>query len=168
MFQQFKDIYNRCFNKGAYIKLTYNYDSMVKLYEYIINQNIPNKVTIDDIHTTLLYTKRQLDEYIPSNKLKGIKVDPVKFEVWKTYEGLNCLVLIIDNKEINLLHNHITKKHNGKHIHNQFIPHITLSYNINQDFECNKLPLPDFDLIIDNEIMFDLSKKYLDIRGLND
>ena len=166
MFHPFKSIYNRYFNKGAYIKLTYNYDSMVNLYDYILNHNIPNNILINDIHTTLLYTKRQLDDYIPSNKLNGIKVTPIKFEVWKTYDGLNCLVLIIENKELNILHNHIIKKYNGKHIHDQFIPHITLSYSVGDKFDCNKLPLPDFDLIISNEIMFDLNKKYLDIRGL--
>lgn len=168
MLHPFRNIYNRYFNKGAYIKLTYNYDSLVKLNEYLVEQNIPNKILLDDIHTTLLYTKRQLDEYIPLNKLRGVKVEPIKFEIWKTYDGLNCLVLIIDNKELHLLHNYIVKTHNGKHIHEQFIPHITLSYNVDPKFDCNKLPLPNFDLTLDNEIMFDLSKKYLDIRGLYD
>lgn len=172
MFHQFKNFYDNYFGKGAYIKLTYNKCSVDNLYKYMISNNIPNMINMDDIHTTLLYTRKAIAGYIPSNKLNGIKVNPLKLDLWKTCDGLNCLVLLIESKDISNLHNYIVKQYNGKHMHNQYIPHITLSYNIDNNFNYKKLQLPDFDLIIENETIYDLTEKdiknkYLEItRGI--
>lgn len=164
MLLQFKS-YENYYKKGVYIRLEYKYDSVKKLYKYLIDNNIPNHINMNDIHTTLLYSKKCLDGYIPENKLKNINVKPLRFEMWKTCENSNCLVLLVENKNINKLHNYIVKYYKGKHFRKQFIPHITLSYDIDINYNYKELKIPDFDLIINNEIMYNTDWKFAKLRG---
>lgn len=152
----FRDFYNRIFNNGTYIKMTYDNYSRQKLYNWMIESNIPNCVDFTEIHTTLLQTNKEMDSYIPNYKLKGCVVRPERLEVWHTSWGTYCLVLILDSDELKEHHRNLIKNYKAIHKHKEFIPHITLSYDVGINYNVNNLLLPDFNLVINNEIISSL------------
>jgi hypothetical protein len=62
----------------------------------------------------------------------------------------NCLVLVLNSPELIERHHHIRTTHGGTHDYESYIPHVTISYNVN-DFDHHALPLPDFDLMVVEE-----------------
>ena len=148
------------FKKGAYIELKFTKETLRNLQEYFNQNNIPNQIPLEEIHTTLLYSKKGIVDYIPSNKLKDEILKPKSLQVWKTQEGTNCLVCQLDNLEVSKHHHYLIKYHNASHDYPEYIPHVTFSYDCG-NLDANKLELPNFNFIIDRELLKALDADYL-------
>lgn len=144
--------YKKYFNKHVCVKITYDLKDIDRLYDSLDRYNIPNIVPKEDIHTTLFQTEKGLKYYIPSNFLKNFNVKTEKFEIWKLENNLNCLVMLIDCPQVVEWRDYIVKNFSIKTNKREFIPHITLSYNVGI-FNSEILSIPQMNLKIQNEIL---------------
>lgn len=132
-------------NKGTYAGIRYDEESKRSLANYIKLAKLPNGISPDKMHTTLLYSRRFCPNYQPRGMLSTpIVVKPKEFAVWdaKNEKGLppaRCLVLKLDAPELVDRHLHLMGKHNATFDFPKYEPHITLSYDI-RDIDPSKLP----------------------------
>ena len=115
------------------------------------------KNTINDLHTTLIYSKKDFDGIIEipftkiTSKIKGFK----KFDNPK--ENIYALTLELDCEKCIELHNFLMKKYKFKYDFDEYIPHLTLSYKAKgitqkildktKEYFIDKLPVITFDKI---------------------
>lgn len=95
--------------------------------------NLPNRLDPAKFHSTLLYSRTPLPNYVPFGAyLTTPTSDTNEFDlkVFKTASGKNALVLAYDCSFLSNRHNDLMKEHGGTWDHPSFIPHITLSYDI--------------------------------------
>lgn len=148
------------YKNGAFIELKFDNETLKNLKNYFENTNIPNSIPLKEIHTTLLYSRKGIENYIPSNKLKGEILIPKKLHIWKTQENTNCLVCELENSKIVKYHNNLIKYHNASHDYPEYIPHVTFSYNCG-NLDVGNLELPKFNFIIDKENLSALDENWL-------
>lgn len=128
---------------GTYAGYKFDEDDVKKLLDWSSENNIPNR--IDDIHCTLLYSKRHCPNYKAPGKLDNpftvVLSDP---KVWtETTEPAGVLVIELDSPQMVDRQKKLIKEHNAKFDYDKYTPHITLSYNVEEDYDVKKLsPLP--------------------------
>lgn len=121
--------------KGTYAAVLFE-DSEEKVL-YLKKIGIPN--VNEDLHCTLIYSRKHCPNYEPMNMTDGEFYEeaiayPDHLEIFKDKQGKNCLVLVLRSGWIVKRHKDITKEHNATHDYNEFIPHVTLSYDV-EDFD---------------------------------
>lgn len=95
--------------------------------------NLPNRLDPAKFHSTLLYSRKPLPNYVPfGHYLTPATSDSNQFDlkVFKTASGKNALVLAYDSVFLSNRHKSLMDEHGGTWDHPSFIPHITLSYDI--------------------------------------
>lgn len=94
---------------------------------------IPNPLSPDKFHSTLLYSRKPLPNYVPFGEYPlapTSNTNQFELTVFKTASGKNALVLKYDCDFLSGRHRSLMKTHGGTWDHPSFIPHITLSYDI--------------------------------------
>lgn len=138
-------------SKGTYIGVRYSKSSENIIKDFIKENNIPSPDSIKDnggIHTTLIYSRKVLDDFKPKKNYNGTSVKIKGYK--KLGENKNCLVMELTAPELVKRHKQIRKEHGATHDWNEYIPHITLSTEA-QDFDETKLPLLKKQLKIQGE-----------------
>ena len=128
-------------------------DSSKKLVEFFLDKDLPNFISSKYIHLTIVESENIVN--IPIDYFLGTLFAEHKHFSYGTFPSgetnqNTALVLVFNDKNIFDFQNKITSFFDVPSVHPKFIPHITLSYNIPDDFDYENLPLPDFDLIFDN------------------
>lgn len=137
---------------GTYSGMRPDLQSKLNLMEYINNNNIPNPVEQDELHTTILYSRINCPNYIPLGKISPAYVaSPVALETWSTKDGKNALVLTLDCDELIARHNELMAAHGASYDYAEYKPHLTLSYDVDKDYNIDNLPLPNFNIMFNNE-----------------
>lgn len=148
----FVEFWNRFHKKkGVFIELRFDKETINNIKQYLNDNNIQNPVDLNELHLTLLYSRKGIQDYIPYNELKDEILYPISLHIWQTQFGTNCLVCEVYNDKLIKYHNNLIKYHNASHDFKQFIPHITLSYDFKGDL--NDLYFPDFNFKISTENM---------------
>ena len=107
-----------------------------KIKTFIEENEIPNGVPEEKLHSTLLYSRKYLPEYEPHGHYKkSMAGTPTEFNVWKSQpdendKTSNCLVLAYDCEDLVTRHNHLMDEHGGTFDFDEYRPHVTLSYDI--------------------------------------
>lgn len=95
---------------------------------------VPNPLSAKEFHTTLLYSKKNLPNYEAAGKLNPIPVsDTTEFDlvIWPSGSGTkNVLVLKYKCSWLENRHTQLSDEHGAKWSFDDYIPHITLSYDI--------------------------------------
>lgn len=130
--------------KGTYAGVRYDKATTDAIAKYIKENNIPNAIKPDKIHTTLLYSRKHCPNYIPGGMYKTpIIAKPKDFVVWQTSPTsgpkTRCLVLKLESPELVKRHNELMKEHEASYDYDEYQPHVTLSYDIG-DIEIDDLP----------------------------
>ncbi len=128
---------------GTYAGYRFNKDDVDNLLKWVSENNIPNQV--DDIHCTLLYSKKPCPDYNPLGNLKQpFTVGLSKPKNWThTPDSEGVLVFELDAPEMVKRHKELMKEHDASYDFDEYVPHITISYNVGKDFDVSKLsPLP--------------------------
>lgn len=152
--------------KGTYSGVRFNNSTIKLILKYIKDNHIPNGVSEDKLHTTLLYSRKFLPNYIPKGKYsKDLVGTPTTFDVWKSDNNdntsTNCLVLKYDCADLIARHKLLMDEHGATYDFSKYEPHITLSYDIG-DFVVSNLPdilktLPHIHIISEYKEDLDLS-----------
>lgn len=116
---------------------------------YIKKHKIPNATPKDDIHITLLYSKKHLPDYKPAGTIEELAF-PNKFTFFKTTpsdgsKSKNCLVLLLDSKFLHKRYSTLMKEYEATSDFDSYSPHITFSYDAG-DLELSSLDKFDDDV----------------------
>ena len=116
---------------GMYVWADFDHESKLALYRIVQQFEIPNAVRPDKLHITILCSTVDLQTYRPTDKYAtAVSLTPVRFEIWGT-ATTPCLVLVLDSDIVKQHHDFLVAKHGAKHTFSNYIPHVTLSYDIN-------------------------------------
>ena len=112
---------------------------------------LPDPISKDEIHITLLYSRKFLPNYVPAGKINAI-CSPTEFHVFPTFDKKRALVLKVNSPWLKIRHDYLMKAHQATYDYPEYLPHITLSYDIGD------MPQPAFPSDIKKE--FRLVEEY--------
>lgn len=135
-----KDNYDKR-ESGTYAGYKYDKDDVKKLRQWAKDKGIPNRIPSNNIHTTLLYSKKKCPDYEPLGSLKNPIVAKLgKPEVWDDHNnGTKALVIKLDAPDMVKRHKELMKQHDATYDYPTYKPHISLSYDVGEDFDLDKL-----------------------------
>jgi hypothetical protein len=123
-------------------------DSNRKLLAWCQENKINEQV--DDFHVTLLVGNKVIDE---NEDLKEPIIIDSRTYLFKIFnyriKNTPALVLTFKSSLVENKHYSLLKKHKLVWDFNEYIPHISLSYNFNSDI--NTLAVPDFNIELDSQ-----------------
>ena len=137
---------------GTFAGVRFDNESVQKLKDFSEDNNIPNQTPIEDYHATLLFSKVPVPEYQPQGKLRTpLTATPNDVKIWGEDEEKALVVTLMCPKLV-ARHEQLMKQHpNATYDHDEYIPHVTLSYNVG-DFDTNSLDISKLgELVIDEE-----------------
>ena len=144
---------------GVYASCTYHQTSLNKLAKWMVEHEdlIQAPVPLEQIHTTVIYSRKDFDCQVLGKSIKATDPQwlwPSGFALLgKPEDEKACLVMLLDAGSLVNIHNFFVE-HGAEHDYDDYIPHITLSYDVPKDFDLSSLTLPDF-CFIPNEIKFE-------------
>jgi len=158
--------------KGTYAGVNFDDKTTDAILKYIKDNKIPNGLSADKMHSTVLYSRKHLPKYSPYGQFEDpIKGTPKEFYVWPSdnEDGstANCLVLKYDCDELCKRHQELMDEHKATYDFPNYEPHITLSYDIG-NLDIKKLPdikgiLPLINII--GEYGEDLDLNWIQTKG---
>lgn len=146
-------------NTGTYAAVTFDKKSIVNLYDYVTGLDIPNPLDPELYHSTIVYSKKTLPELVAVH-YGALETKISHFRIFEAYcqSGLEdgrepeyVLVAVLDNPLLSARHKQIREVHGAAFDFDEYIPHITLSYDVGPDFDMEGLPSFDDTLIITGE-----------------
>ena len=153
--------------KGVYLAVKYTQSNAEDLMLYIKDNNIPSTLTRDDIHSTVIYSRKYAD--ISINDVEDLgNAEPLKFHIFETQEDKRALVILLKSEYLENRHKDLMKEHDLTFDYEKYSPHITLSYDIG-DYDISKLDIKDLPkhLTINTEYKedLDLDKSYTNVSN---
>lgn len=142
--------------KGTYAAVDFDKSTTDAVIEYIKEHKIPNGLRAGKMHTTLLYSRKYLPDYVPAGKIKKPYVGRFSgFEIFKSSsddddKSTNCLVLRFICESLSKRHKDLMKEHGATYDYDEYKPHITLSYDVGE-LDPDQLPSFVQDIIITKE-----------------
>lgn len=125
---------------GTYAGVRYDKDGVKLLSKYAEENDIPNPLDPNKVHTTLLYSRKYCPDYEPAGKLDPpLKAKFDEMEVWPTQDKKNALVVTLDAPELVKRHKTLMKELDATYDFDEYKPHITLSYDVGV-LDVDKLP----------------------------
>lgn len=137
---------------GTYVAANFSEDSVKALTKLQEEIGVPNPVSPEDFHTTIVYSRipiewETMDHDVPA-KVVGYRV----FETGEDHT--KCLVLEIDCPSLTERFEESMEK-GASFDFPSYIPHITLSYDIG-DFSIDDLDPPKLEIIVTSEFKDEL------------
>lgn len=135
-------------NKGVYCALELNTISKDAITDTVKQLDIPEAITSDEYHVTIAYSKKHFDPGYTSRKedIIGTITDFTYFPN-SAKPGYKALVLLLDCDEAVQLHDD-TMDRGASYDYPEYKPHITLSYDIADDYDF------DFEKFRDMKVYF--------------
>jgi len=152
---------------GTYAGIKLSDESANAIVAYCEENEIPNPVPKDKLHVTLLYSRKHLPNYTAAGEYDEPYVgEPSGFDVWESTEEdesepSRCLVLKLNCDTLCDRHKHLMAEHHATFDYDEYSPHVTFSYNLEDNDESN---LPPFttDIELVEEYQNDLELDWAD------
>lgn len=133
---------------GIYASCSYDEESLSKLQIWLEGQNdlIPMPVPLENIHTTVVYSRADFPCPIGQSihLTDSQPFCPSGFTLLgKPEDEMACLVMLLDADALVHVHNFCLNE-GAKHDYEDYIPHVTLSYQVPKDFDHSQIQVPDF------------------------
>lgn len=124
---------------GTYAGLRFSDSSNDAIINLVKLLKLPNPIKKDEIHMTLLYSRKYLPNYKPLGIIpEDVSGIPFEFHVFDTFDKKRALVLKLDCTWAINRHNELMNTHKASYDYPEYIPHLTLSYDIGD------LEIPEF------------------------
>lgn len=131
-------------SNGTFVAVRFVEEAIGALMAFGTANGIPNMLSADDYHSTIVYSRRPLKNVDGQrNIFPHWAAKPIGFDVFET-RGINgapstkCLVLKISSPDMLGRHEFFRRWEGASHDFPSYIPHITLSYDIG-DYDITKL-----------------------------
>lgn len=124
---------------GLYVSVLFHEDTVAALWEMAQAMHVPNPLSPDNYHSTLIYSPDASDpSFVPLGVLEEpIVAVPSKFIVMRQQDGLLCLALEYTCQRIFDRHLEIVEGYNVIHPYESYVLHVTLSYNCGAAYAYN-------------------------------
>lgn len=136
---------------GSYVNVEYTVLTTRIIEVWSEAQSIPNLLAHDELHTSVLYSKVALKKEDQINvsevqlKVRDWKFKPTGFDIFKSGDK-NALVMLIDAPELTKLHQTAIAA-GGTHDFDDYRPHVTLSYDVPDNYDVSALTVPPIYLV---------------------
>ena len=131
---------------GTYVAVTYSDETVKEILRWAKEQGIPNLLKPESIHTTLIYSRKELPDFVPHGDIEVKLSKEARLHVFEN-PGERVLVMKVDPTWLVARNEAITSIHGAEYDHDEYIPHISLSYDIgdfvvsNKPFTLKKAPV---------------------------
>ena len=138
-------------NTGIYASCSYTANTMHELDNWIKEHSdiIPTPIPLDQAHTTILFShngfnlpKKSVADF--DDKLNELSFTPTGFALLGDNEHEKALVIFLNADPLVDLHEHLIS-HGASHAFDEYIPHITVSYEVPAHFDISSVSLPKFE-----------------------
>jgi hypothetical protein len=114
---------------GTYVAITYENNCVTRLINLCEEMGIPNITPHSKIHTTLIYSTNYAEDVLVNSQTSYLAIID-KLDIFTSSSGINCLVAVLNCPTINARHQELMNTYGFNHGFPEYIPHITLSYDI--------------------------------------
>lgn len=146
---------------GLFVGYRINRQARQGFFFFSEDHQIPNPVPQDELHVTLIGSPTFDPEFTPEGILeRPIAISNLTPDVWTTKDGKKCLVMRFESRELQQEYEYVTRTYNLKSEYEEFLPHITLSYDL-EGREIDKKELGNMQVIVNSYVpVFDLVEQY--------
>ena len=132
--------------KGLYVAVKYNQSAGDDLLDFIKKYNIPSTMKSEDFHTTLICSRKFADIKELEDDLvdSEIVAEPTELHVFETFDKKRALVIKLDCPYLEERHKYLMQKYDLEYDYDEYIPHITLSYDIGEMKVPKDVKFPEF------------------------
>lgn len=149
--------------RGVYVAVKYNQSTCDDLLEFIKEYKIPSSLKAEDFHTTLIYSRKwdDIDDLNDDMGDSEIVAYPKELHVFETFDNKRALVILLDCPYLDERHKYLMQRYSLTYDYPEYIPHITVSYDIGDTEIPKDVKFPKF-FRIQSEYQEDLNteKKY--------
>lgn len=126
---------------GTYAAAKLSSETKKQIRQYMKNQDILHPEDPDDMHCTILYSRKPCPDYKAAGKYdEPIPASVKGFEIWPTRDmERNVLVLNLTCKGLTDRHNKLMDEHKASYDFPEYKPHVTFSYDFG-DGDAKDLP----------------------------
>lgn len=127
---------------GSYIGWKFNQESVDRIMKYAKDCKLEYPSKPSKIHITVLFSRKYCENLIPKGKFNTLlPVEIHKLEIFGPDEkGERFLVIRLKNKEIMERNKELMDRYNVVSDYGEYKPHVTLGYQIKEDFDIGALP----------------------------
>lgn len=133
---------------GVYVSATLDESSTNNVFSFLSKQGIDESIKLTpehEYHITILYSRKN----IPKEKWINVKVAhrciPKKYNIFPYKNEKNCIVLELIAPTLVSIHKELIKA-GGTHDYSSYIPHITIAYDVPNNFDLKQLKVPKFEI----------------------
>ena len=141
--KSFKEIFLEKIQEGSgvYVSGEFKEDLEAKIKQFASENKVPNIMT-KTFHTTIMYSK-----YFDYKEVQDVQytAKPKKFTVFES-NGDRVLTIEFESEDLVNRHNELMKIKGATYDYDEYIPHMTISYNIG-NFDETKLDIKDVEHI---------------------
>lgn len=119
----FKYYYNSL-KHGTYVAASPTEETVEQIKKLQKRLNLKNPIPEDELHVTIMYSRRGSPDLTPSDTYKV--ANPSTFKLYG--ENKNCLVLVLDSPDLEMRHAQLSQ-YGLAHSFDEYSPHITLTYD---------------------------------------
>lgn len=120
---------------GTYAGYKFDPEDVKSLRKWAEDNKIPNRVPREKFHATLLFSKKHCPNYKPLGKLKTpIVVALGECEIWDTKDKKRAMIVCLSSEDMVKRHKDLMKEHEATYDHEQYKPHVTISYDVGKEF----------------------------------
>ena len=111
-------------SQGTYAAFKPCKESAISIYKAALKLGVKDIIPIDKLHITLLYSRKAVPDFIPMGA-----IDPVEISATEIIPLGNALVLKVRSLYIYKRHLELMRIFEAEHDYDEYIPHLSLSYN---------------------------------------
>lgn len=127
---------------GTFVAVKLSEDTVNALQEAAKKMNVSNIISPEDMHITLIYSKKHLPNFESQGKINPpIVCMPCGMETFG--ENNDALVVRVYCPELTARNQQITEEHGATSDYDQYKPHVTLSYDCS-GFDVNSHNIMDY------------------------
>lgn len=137
-------------SRGIYVGARLDRQSIKAVQDLSERLGVPNILSGDAMHTTIIYSRKYVPDIRLDNTKYPIAAKGKKLHIFKTQQGQNSLVLLLNCQGLLDRHNYIMSEYQTTYDYDEYIPHVSISYK-SLDFDPNTYEGDFPDLVFDHE-----------------
>ncbi len=140
---------------GTFVGARLTRDSIKNLVRWMKDEGIKKKVPSSKLHVTVILDKNKSFDYQPIKYDPPLEIDSTTYRLEKfdTNDGKGALVLVFSSPDFEKRHHSAKSEHSIEWDYLYYQPHVTLSYDNEQDIE--DIRIPQFPIYIEKEYVED-------------
>lgn len=125
-------------NNGTYVCAKLKYEHAKSIHDFCVQHSISNHLRADELHTTLIYSavSTAVGPVVNADPYYTAEVD--RLELWNV-KDCNFLIMILKSDDLIDRHYTMREQHGFTHDYPDYVPHISLSYDVPHDIEIDML-----------------------------